>query len=323
MTLTQTVPGYVTFDVEVADARRLSPSLVRVTFSGTDLSEMDPGGPLGLRDTRIKLVVPDRPGHHPSADLDVADPGWYRRWLAIDPAVRGHLRTYTARRLVPAEPTPLLEVDFVIHLDADGSGGPASTWATQASAGQRLTLLGPNRRHPDPGGFEWRPTSTTEDERQRVLLVGDETALPAIGAILERLPRQYVGEAIVEVPCAEDAQELVTPPGFQVTYLPRGGRVRGAATLEALESRLLTRRDALDDARKDAAGGDIGTPDGTLEEVLWETPDAAPSTADLYAWVAGEASVVREVRRALVGPHGLSRAQVAFMGYWRQGRAEG
>ena len=41
-----------------------------------------------------------------------------------------------------------------------------------------------------------------------------------------------------------------------------------------------------------------------------------------YAWVAGEASVVRDLRRLLVRELGLSREQVAFMGYWREGRSE-
>ncbi|HEX8498591.1 MAG TPA: SIP domain-containing protein [Actinomycetales bacterium] len=42
----------------------------------------------------------------------------------------------------------------------------------------------------------------------------------------------------------------------------------------------------------------------------------------MYAWVAGEATVVRTLRRHLVGACGLDRSRVAFMGYWREGRAD-
>ena len=312
MTLTQNAPSYVALELEVTDVLQLSPSFVRVAFGGAALADFHPGGPLGTLDTRLKLVVPDVKGQHPRTEIDVSDPGWYRRWLAFDPSIRGHLRTYTARRFVAA-PVPRLEVDFVLHLDADGRGGPAGEWAAQAHPGDLLTLLGPNRHHPDPGGYEWRPPRPAAGSRQRVLLVGDETALPAIAGILETLPAEYDGEAIVEVPCTEDVQQLAAPPGVMVTYLPRHGRRRGEATLEALGVRQLA-----------PAGGDPATDlDDPSDDLLWETPSTDGGAAGVYAWVAGEASVVRDVRRALVGPHGVPRSQVAFMGYWRQGRAEG
>ena len=310
MTLTRTAAAYVPFDLEVAAVRRLSPTFVRVAFAGPALAELHDGGARGLRDTRIKLVVPDRPGHEPRLDVDVSDPEWYRRWLALDPSVRGHLRTYTVRRFTK-EPEPLLEVDFVLHLDEDGHGGPAGTWAAQAVPGQRLTVLGPNRRHPDPGGYEWSPPAPPVGGTRQILLVGDETALPAIGAILEGLPPGYAGEALVEVPGIDDVQQLTAPPGVRVTYLTRNGRPRGVATLEALATRLTTSLSPAAD------------PEPAEDELLWETPTGRPPEDGVYAWVAGEASVVREVRRALIGRHGLTRRQVAFMGYWRQGRAEG
>ena len=55
-------------------------------------------------------------------------------------------------------------------------------------------------------------------------------------------------------------------------------------------------------------------------DVLWETGDG---TGGFYAWIAGEAAVVRDLRRCLVAEHGVDRRSVAFMGYWRRGRAEG
>ncbi|BCW73226.1 hypothetical protein NicSoilB8_42700 [Arthrobacter sp. NicSoilB8] len=71
-------------------------------------------------------------------------------------------------------------------------------------------------------------------------------------------------------------------------------------------------------------------------DILWETParmDAAAISASpnpdkhagtlpFYAWIAGEAGTVKELRRYLVRDVGMDRKQVAFMGYWRQGKAE-
>ena len=47
------------------------------------------------------------------------------------------------------------------------------------------------------------------------------------------------------------------------------------------------------------------------------------ATAPLYAWLAGEAGVIRTLRRHLVAERGLDRRAVAFMGYWRLGHADG
>jgi NADPH-dependent ferric siderophore reductase len=54
--------------------------------------------------------------------------------------------------------------------------------------------------------------------------------------------------------------------------------------------------------------------------ILWEVPAAPASGPALYAWLAGEAGVIRQLRRHLVAGRGLDRGSVAFMGYWRQGR---
>ena len=73
------------------------------------------------------------------------------------------------------------------------------------------------------------------------------------------------------------------------------------------------------------------------EDILWETP-ARMEASDIqatrnpekpagalpfYAWMAGEAGTIKDLRRYLVRDVGIDRKQVAFMGYWRQGKAEG
>ena len=57
-------------------------------------------------------------------------------------------------------------------------------------------------------------------------------------------------------------------------------------------------------------------------EMLWEVPDESTDPG-LYAWIAGEAGAVKLIRRCLVTELGLDRKRVAFMGYWRAGKAEG
>jgi NADPH-dependent ferric siderophore reductase len=79
-----------------------------------------------------------------------------------------------------------------------------------------------------------------------------------------------------------------------------------------------------------AAGVDLGGELSDVDvdsEILWEVPvDTAgrPLVQDtvLYAWLAGEAGVIKTLRRYLVSEKGVDRKSVAFMGYWRHGRAE-
>ncbi|MCW2507842.1 MAG: sidE [Modestobacter sp.] len=55
--------------------------------------------------------------------------------------------------------------------------------------------------------------------------------------------------------------------------------------------------------------------------ILWEVPEAGVDGC--YAWLAGEAGMVKKLRRRLVRDLGVPRTVVAFMGYWRLGAAEG
>ena len=56
--------------------------------------------------------------------------------------------------------------------------------------------------------------------------------------------------------------------------------------------------------------------------MLWDVPEGHSLDGEFYAWIAGEASVIKTLRRFLVSEAGLDRRSVAFMGYWRLGRAE-
>ncbi|HYN95042.1 MAG TPA: SIP domain-containing protein, partial [Pilimelia sp.] len=74
-------------------------------------------------------------------------------------------------------------------------------------------------------------------------------------------------------------------------------------------------------ARAGAGADALGEVDVDTD-ILWEVPAESPPAAGMYAWLAGEAGVIRTLRRHLVAERGLDRRAVAFMGYWRAGRPE-
>ncbi|MEV0157420.1 siderophore-interacting protein [Micromonospora sp. NPDC050686] len=301
MTETLPIAPWRLFTVEVRAVRRLSPSFTRVTFTGPDLDRFADNG----YDQRIKLVLP-LPGER--TVRMPAGPDWYARWRALPEHRRNPVRTYTVRAVRPH----LAEV--VVDLVRHGDGGPATRWARRARPGDQIAIVGPDGGyHGEHGGVEFRPPPTGQ-----LLLAGDETAVPAIAAILERLPLDARGRVLLEVPHADDALPLAAPPGVVLTWLPRGGEGHGSRLVPALAA---AAGELLDGATRvptpPAADIDVDVD----VDVLWEVPaEVAPTP--LYAWLAGEAGVIRALRRHLVGERGLDRRAVAFMGYWRLGRAD-
>jgi NADPH-dependent ferric siderophore reductase len=262
------------FHVRVLRTERLSPSFTRITFTGDDLDRFADNG----FDQRIKLVLPL--AGRGLVDLPVG-PGWYAEWRQLPETRRNPVRTYTARAVRPGQHE--VDLDMVLH----GESGPASRFATHARPGDEAALLGPDARFSGRhGGVEFAPPT---GHRGPVLLAADETALPAVAGILERLSADVSGEVVLEVAERSDRLTLEAPPGLTVTWSPRDGRAHGLA---------------LETAVRDAA----------------ERIGAAPSPA--YTWLAGEAAVIRRLRRHLVGELGHDRRAVTFMGYWRLGHPE-
>ncbi|MET8089241.1 siderophore-interacting protein [Micromonospora sp. NPDC005220] len=287
------------FAVTVRAVRRLSPSFTRVTFTGADLDRIADNG----YDQRIKLGLP-LPGQHGVPLPQGAD--WYAQWRALPEHLRNPIRTYTVRAVRPhlAE----VDVDLVLH----GDSGPATRWARRAAVGDEIALVGPDAGYDgNHGGVEFRQSTGGA-----LLLAGDETAVPAISSICERLPLDARGTVVLEVPDAADVLPLIAPPGVEVRWLARGADGYGSRLVPAVV----------------AAAGELLAPDASTvarpvpdvdvdTEILWEVPAEAASVP-LYAWLAGEAGVIRHLRRHLVAERGLDRRAVAFMGYWRLGHAD-
>lgn len=298
---TPTAP-FLLHRVTVARRRGLSPGFIRITFSGPTLDRFaDPG-----LDQRIKLILPAPDGS--LGGLPFED-DWYGAWRALPDERRPVIRTYTTRAVRPADHE--VDIDLVVHEPC----GPAGRFAAACTEGDRAVLLGPNVDAPEAGGgidFRLPPSAS------RVLIAGDETALPAIARIVEALPRHIEGTVLVEAPHHADGAQLPAHPGVEVRVLARGTAPAGTLLEPAV-------RAAVDGTVDDAPSGDLDDVDVDAG-ILWEVPGdgAIPRGAGpSYAWLAGEAGVIAALRRMLVAELGFDRRSVAFMGYWRAGSTEG
>ena len=305
---------YVLAPTTVATTQRRSSSFARLTFAGPALVDVGVDGP--LYDQRIKLLIPPADGDLP--DLAHAGDDWYAAWQALPPHARGTMRTYSLRDLTGRGPERRLTVDVVLHLDPDASGTVAA-WAAAARPGDPALLVAPRAGQP-AGGIEFDP-----GDASRLLLVADETAVPAVARILHDLPGDARGTAFCEVPHRDDVDPDVTaPPGVEVRWLPRDGDPDvGCRLLPAVAAHLGPGRRSPSSSPAAAAAHDPDAP-------VWDTPGRAGPGAGRdggitgrYAWIAGEAGMVTTLRRHLVHDLGVSRQQVAFMGYWRRGRPSG
>jgi NADPH-dependent ferric siderophore reductase len=300
------IPVYRPFPVQVTRLERLSPSFLRVTFTGPDMADFASNG----FDQRIKVMLP-LPGR--GIDDCPTDPDWYGAWRGLPVERQMPLRTYTIRALRPE--LGEVDVDFVLH----GATGPASAWAETAAVGDEIVLIGPNARFPGPtGGFEWHPPV----DASGLLVAGDETAVPAICAIVETLPAGQQARVLLEVPTAADALDVVVPDGVQITWLPRwpddGSEPSPRGAL--LTAAVIAAIDELADVLTPTAATEIEDVDVDAG-ILWEVPvEETRRSSGVYAWLAGEAAVVKGLRRHLVQERGMDRRSVAFMGYWRDGK---
>ncbi|MEW1723743.1 siderophore-interacting protein [Streptomyces sp. NPDC093109] len=265
------------FVVEVLRTERVTPAMIRVVLGGPTVSRMASAG----RDQRVKLLFPQA-GQSEPVMPDTTRADWYDAYREMDPAVRAIMRTYTVRELRHGPDEDELVIDFALHGGDGGDGGtpagPATRWVRAAAPGDRIGVLAPV--HEENAGYDFRPPEDTD----WVLLTADDSALPAVAAILETLPPGMPARVWVEVHDRADRQELATKADAEITWL-----VPNPATT-------VTTAEAVRTAELPA-----GTP---------------------YAWIAGESATVRTVRRHLVGERGLDRRRVKFSGYWRSGTSE-
>jgi NADPH-dependent ferric siderophore reductase len=157
-------------------------------------------------------------------------------------------------------------VQFLLHGD-----GPASAWAERAAVGDRLAIAGPGGRPVplDPGEARW-------------IIAGDESAVPAIGTLLDALPASSVEAVYVEGSKAE-VGDAISGGWPAITWLPADEAAPGAAL------------------------------NGVLSD---------PATVNgSRVWVACESLAVRDIRRVLFDKDKIAASHLVTRGYWRSGEA--
>lgn len=240
--------------VEVLRTRQISPHFVGITLGGESLHDFVSAS----FDDHVKLMLPPAPGAE--LVLPVQGPDGP---VMPNGALRPVMRDYTPRRFDGAAGE--LDIEFALH-----GIGPAAEWAAQAAPGQRVGLGGPRGSFVVPVDYDWH------------LLIGDETALPAIARRLEELPAEARVIVLVETSDPADRRELFTRAQLQMTWLPKPAA--------------------------DASNG-----------LAAATERLSLPAGEGYAWAAGEASAIAAVRRVLTGPLGLDKDQVRAAAYWKHG----
>ncbi len=221
----------------------------RVVLGGTELAGMPQPGPAAS----IRLVVP-----WPGGSFEV--PEWAGNEFLLSDGRRPALRTFTPVELDVTSNE--LTIDIVRHPD-----GAVSGWAERAIPGDPAAVSGPGR--PD----------AIDDDAGRYIVLGDETAIPAIRQLIRAIPAAITIEAHIEA--RVDAHlELPTHPRLTMTW-----------------------HDA-DPAR---------LPGTRLREVVTEVE----LDSDSRVWAAGEAAAVQAIRKHLFTERGMERRHTSIRGYWK------
>ena len=228
--------------VSVVGVRQVSPRVLAIRFGGEHLASF----PVPRPSAHIKVFFAEQPD----------------AWAPASAGPRPPSRTYTPRHVDTARSE--LAVEFVLHGE-----GLASTWAAGAKPGDSVWVRGPG------GGFEVDPGL------RHIVILADESALPAAGMILEALPPGCTRTIYCEVENAGEDRSLSPSTSCDPHWLHRGARPSSTRIEEAL--------------------GDIDAP----PDALW--------------WVACEATAMRRIRRHLLVERRLDPRRMITRGYWMAG----
>lgn len=246
--------------LEVIERIRLTPHLVRIIAGGPGISAVEDNG---FTDAYTKMhFAPREAGLTPPYDMEQL-----RQTLPIE--LLPSTRTYSIRRF--DLDNGQVWIDFVTH----GDEGVAGPWAAEAEPGDPVVLAGIG------GGYA--PDLTADWH----LLVGDESAIPAIAAALEAMPADAVGTVLLEVQNESEHVELTVPAGIDVQWLHRGDSAAGTTTV------------LIDAVRA------LEWPGGRVQ-----------------VFAHGERGAMKLLRPHLTEERGLDRTQLSLSAYWAYGRRE-
>ena len=240
--------------MSVAQVEQLSSRMLRLTFVGAGLRGLYVDGPA----SSVRLLIP-------SPDVgDLVIPKWNGNEFLLPDGSRPIIRTFTPRFMDPVE--PFLVLDVVLH-----DGGAVSNWARTAQPGHPAAVSGPGRSY------------AIDRKAVEYVLLGDESAIPAISQLLEAIPAWIPVRATIEVAHPEARIMLPHHPAAVVEWLdqkpglpPGDGLVRAAATSHLAEG--------------------------------------------VRLWAAGEAAAMHRIRRNLFADRRVPRSAATVRGYWKIAR---
>ncbi|WKB55529.1 siderophore-interacting protein [Eleftheria terrae] len=246
--------------LRVRRTERLTPEMLRVTLAGPALA----GFPLDSAGAHIKLMFAREGQVDPVLPtLGPDGPIWPPAHL------KPILRTYTVARY--DEAAGELDVDFVLH----GDDGIASRWAARARPGDAIGVAGPGGPPRFQPGADWH------------LVIGDPSALAMVASVLEGLPAEARGYALVEVPNRHEIRPLPVPGTVELRWLSRDGATAG-------DSRLLLQ---------------------AVQRLPWLPGRVSVS-------LAGESAQVVAIRDHLLRERGVARADLYAVPYWKDRHTE-
>lgn len=243
---------------------RLNPRTVRVRLTGPELAAFERDG--------ISLPAFSSPGFDDHVKLifstggDLAEALPVQREHGIDWPRCDHRagRDYTVRTVDPEAGT--IDLDFVDH-----GPGPAASWARDAAPGDDVWFAGPKSSMVLPHDLDW------------IVLVGDETALPAIARFFEERPTRARAHVVATVPDESARQEWAIRDDDSVQW--------------------------------------VVDPNVTPEQIEQTVRDVLPPRGSGFVWAAGESRSLLPLRRHLTKERGLAKDRLDITGYWHR-RAE-
>ena len=171
--------------LEVKQATYITPNMIRVTFSGSELANI----PTGCDGGNCKLTLPNI---GQSQDEFVQQ---------LQDGQKFPVRTYTVRAYRKNDLE--MDIDFVAH----GDEGPASRWAMSAKPGDFCGFRGPS------------PAKVTDFTADYYIVAADMSALPLAAVTLEAMPRNAKGIALLEITSDADKQIINAPQGINIHWL--------------------------------------------------------------------------------------------------------